>query len=108
MIKKFGRFKGYGFISFATQKDADQAVSDWNGKETNGREIKVQPATEPKPIPVKPLKEVSTESDTVATGEAALKKHPKKKNPRKPKKVRSLVFFFFSCLISFCFFATLF
>ena len=84
MIKKFGRFKGYGFVSFATQKDADQAVSDWNGKESNGREIKVQPATEPKPVPVKlpkDPKEVSTEGDTAAPG------NPKQKKNRKPKKV---------------------
>lgn len=90
LIKKFGRFKGYGFVSFETQNDADQAVADWNGKESNGREIKVQPATEPKPVPiksVKPVKPSSTESATAGPGaEGDAKKPVKKRKPRKPKK----------------------
>lgn len=91
LIKKFGRFKGYGFVSFYNQKDADQAIVEWDGKESYGRELKVQPATAPKPIAPKPVaapkpaaapKSVDPNADpsAVAPGEK------KKRKPRKPKK----------------------
>ena len=78
-------------MSFSSQQDADQAVTNWNGKETNGRELKVQPATEPKPIPVKPVKAASTGAGPETTEESGDKK--KKRKPRKPKKVCIFLFF---------------
>lgn len=85
-------------MSFSTQQDADQAVSNWNGKETNGRELKVQPATEPKPVPVRPVKAASPSAsaavgavgaETVTT-EGEDKK--KKRRPRKPKKASRVLY----------------
>lgn len=39
-----GRSKGFGFVTFTDKKDADKAVEDMNGKEIDGREIKVNEA----------------------------------------------------------------
>jgi len=39
-----GRSKGFGFITFANEEDAKKAVSEMNGKEIGGREIKVSEA----------------------------------------------------------------
>lgn len=89
LIKKYGRFKGYGFVSFNAQADADQAVQHLNGKDINGREMKVQPASEPKPIPVKPAAEpaaATADASIPATNAPATEKKAKKPRSRKPKK----------------------
>lgn len=52
---------GYGFVWFATRSDADRAVLEMNGREVNGRSIRVEFAVKPgekKPdIPSKPERE---------------------------------------------------
>lgn len=42
--KYSGRSKGFGFVTFANDADADKAVSEMNGKEVEGRELKVNEA----------------------------------------------------------------
>lgn len=45
IINKFnGRSKGFGFVTFASDEAAQKAVSDINGKEIDGRQIKVSEA----------------------------------------------------------------
>jgi len=39
-----GRSKGFGFVTFTDKKDADKAIEGMNGKEIDGREIKVNEA----------------------------------------------------------------
>ena len=36
-----GRSKGFGFVTFKEEADAKKAVAEMNGKEVDGREIKV-------------------------------------------------------------------
>jgi len=43
--ERFGRRQGYAFITFENEEDVDRAVSDINGKELLGREMRVQKAT---------------------------------------------------------------
>ena len=38
------RSKGFGFVTFANEEDAKKAESEMNGKEVDGREIKVNEA----------------------------------------------------------------
>lgn len=40
-----GRSKGFGFVVFANDADADKAISATNGKEFEGRALKVSEAT---------------------------------------------------------------
>jgi len=39
-----GRSKGFGFVTFANEESAQKAISEMNGKEVQGREIKVNEA----------------------------------------------------------------
>jgi len=39
-----GRSKGFGFVTFADGEAAQKAISEMNGKEVQGREIKVNEA----------------------------------------------------------------
>ena len=39
-----GRSKGFGFVTFANEEDAQKAVSEMNEKEIEGRNIKVNEA----------------------------------------------------------------
>jgi len=39
-----GRSRGFGFVEMATSEEASQAVSRLNGKELDGRQIKVEEA----------------------------------------------------------------
>ncbi|MFH1130335.1 MAG: RNA-binding protein [Pseudomonadota bacterium] len=41
-----GRSRGFGFITFVNAEDAQKAMSEMNGKTLDGREIKVDEATE--------------------------------------------------------------
>ncbi len=42
-----GRSKGFGFVTFADEESANKAIAAMNGKEVQGRELKV---TEAKPM----------------------------------------------------------
>jgi len=42
--KYSGRSKGFGFVTFADDAAAQKAVAELNGKEVDGREIKVNEA----------------------------------------------------------------
>lgn len=45
MADKFsGRSKGFGFVTFANKEDAEKAISEMDGKEVGGRNIKVSEA----------------------------------------------------------------
>ena len=52
--KYSGRSKGFGFVTFASKENADAAVAEMNGKELEGRAIKV---SEAKPMEEKPRRE---------------------------------------------------
>jgi RNA recognition motif-containing protein len=39
-----GRSKGFGFVTFANDEDAQKAISEMNGKDLQGRELKVNEA----------------------------------------------------------------
>lgn len=40
------RSKGFGFVTFANEEDAQTAISEMNGKEVEGRELRVSEAME--------------------------------------------------------------
>jgi RNA recognition motif-containing protein len=44
MDRMTGRSKGFGFVEFANDADADKAVEMWNGKELDGRKLTVNEA----------------------------------------------------------------
>lgn len=44
MDKMTGRSKGFGFVEFENDADADQAISMFNGKEFDGRTLTVNEA----------------------------------------------------------------
>lgn len=44
MDKMTGRSKGFGFVEFANDADADAAVEKWNGQELDGRKLTVNEA----------------------------------------------------------------
>ena len=44
-----GRPKGFGFAEFATEEDAGKAISSLDGKELNGRALKVSKARKMEP-----------------------------------------------------------
>ncbi|MFQ5531916.1 MAG: RNA recognition motif domain-containing protein [Candidatus Nanoarchaeia archaeon] len=45
IVDKYSRrSKGFGFVTFENDADADKAVSEMNGKEVEGREVKVNEA----------------------------------------------------------------
>lgn len=44
-----GRSKGFGFVTYANDEDADKAIAELDGKELNGRPISVNEARPPKP-----------------------------------------------------------
>ena len=39
-----GRSKGFGFVTMSTEAEAQAAIEMWNGKELDGRELKVNEA----------------------------------------------------------------
>lgn len=39
-----GRSKGFGFVTFTDKESADKAIDEMNGKDIEGREIKVNEA----------------------------------------------------------------
>ena len=44
MDRDTGRSKGFGFVEMPSNSDADRAIKALNGKEIDGRNIKVNPA----------------------------------------------------------------
>ncbi len=42
--RETGRSRGFGFVEMASKEDADTAISELNGKEFDGRELKVNEA----------------------------------------------------------------
>jgi cold-inducible RNA-binding protein len=42
--KMSGRSKGFGFVEFAVDADAEKAIEMWNGKELDGRTLTVNEA----------------------------------------------------------------
>lgn len=42
--KMTGRSRGFGFVEMATEEDAQKAIDTMNGKELDGRELKVNEA----------------------------------------------------------------
>lgn len=44
-----GRSKGFGFVSFAKEEEADKAIEELNESELKGRKIIVNEARPPKP-----------------------------------------------------------
>jgi RNA recognition motif-containing protein len=44
MDKMTGRSKGFGFVEMATEEEAQAAIAMWNGKELDGRMIRVDEA----------------------------------------------------------------
>jgi RNA recognition motif-containing protein len=45
--KMSGRSKGFGFVEMATEEEAKSAIELWNGKELDGRVLKVDEARPP-------------------------------------------------------------
>lgn len=42
--RETGRSRGFGFVEMASKEDGEKAISELNGTEQNGREIKVNEA----------------------------------------------------------------
>jgi RNA recognition motif-containing protein len=42
--RETGRSLGFGFVEMASKEDGEKAIEEFNGKEVNGREIKVNEA----------------------------------------------------------------
>jgi len=49
-----GRSKGFGFVTFVNDADAEKAMAEMNNKEVDGRALKV---TEAKPLEERPKRE---------------------------------------------------
>jgi RNA recognition motif-containing protein len=49
MDKYSGRSKGFGFVEFETEEEAQKAIDALNGQELNGRTLKVSKARKMKP-----------------------------------------------------------
>ena len=42
--RETGRSRGFGFVEMASKEDAEKAIEELNGKEVDGRELKVNEA----------------------------------------------------------------
>lgn len=51
MDKMSGRSKGFGFVEFENDADADAAIEKFNGQEMDGRSLNVSVARPPKERP---------------------------------------------------------
>jgi RNA recognition motif-containing protein len=47
--RETGRSRGFGFVEFANGEDADKAIEGMNGREVDGRALRVNEAQERKP-----------------------------------------------------------
>lgn len=67
MVDKFtGRSRGFGFVTFVDDGDADKALAEMNKKNVEGRELKVNEA---KPLEEKPKEEPKVEHPTETAAE---------------------------------------
>lgn len=63
MANKFtGRSRGFGFVTFAEDGDAEKAIAEMNNKNIEGRELKVNEA---KPLEERPKEEPKIEEKVV-------------------------------------------
>jgi len=63
MANKFtGRSRGFGFVTFAEDGDAEKAIAEMNNKNVEGRELKVNEA---RPLEERPREEPKTEEKPV-------------------------------------------
>ena len=59
MANKYtGRSRGFGFVTFANEADADKALAEMNNKNVEGRELKVKEA---RPLEERPKEEPRAE-----------------------------------------------
>ena len=49
--RQTGRSKGFGFVTFSTEEEAQAAIQEFDGKEVDGRELRVSIAEERKEKP---------------------------------------------------------
>lgn len=49
--RETGRSRGFGFVTFSNEGDAQQAITELDGKEFDGRVLKVNEAKERQPRP---------------------------------------------------------
>ena len=67
MADKFtGRSRGFGFVTFADDSDADKALAEMNNKVIEGRELKVNEA---RPLEERPEEEPKAEEKPVEQAE---------------------------------------
>jgi nucleolar protein 4 len=92
---KGGRHKGYGFVTYALQEDAERAVQELHGTELGGRKIKVEGAKKRAPLEERKTKnkrKQSTEDGEPAEedGEKATEEKAKPTSAKEPavKKTR--------------------
>ena len=45
MDRDTGRSRGFGFVEMATAEEADQAITQFNGKDVDGRQLRVEKAS---------------------------------------------------------------
>ena len=43
--RETGRSRGFGFVEMATSEEADKAITQFNGKDVDGRQIRVEKAS---------------------------------------------------------------
>jgi RNA recognition motif-containing protein len=43
--RETGRSRGFGFVEMATDEEADQAITQFNGKNLDGRQLRVEKAS---------------------------------------------------------------
>jgi RNA recognition motif-containing protein len=58
--KMTGRSRGFGFVEMATEEEAQNAISMWNGKELEGRTLTVNEA---KPMEDRPKRDFNRNND---------------------------------------------
>ncbi len=46
--RETGKSKGFGFVTMATEEAADKAIEELNGKDLDGRQLRVSKALPPK------------------------------------------------------------
>ncbi|KAJ3320332.1 hypothetical protein HDV06_005363 [Boothiomyces sp. JEL0866] len=88
LITRFNKPKGFGFVSFSTQAEAESAVQSFDQKEIEGRVLKVQLAVAKKPrepSAKKPKKAKRVDDEKEEEKETPAPAAKPKKNKRKPK-----------------------
>merc|ERR1712100_664786 len=107
VVSKNRRRLGFGFVQFSSKEEAEKAIVEMNGKEVDGREIKVESSKsttvpnrkkgkKPKAATTAAKKEQPKKNNTSESNEKPVaKKAPaKKKAKRVPLDVKNLMMFF--------------